>query len=141
MLFVAAGAFHVAKPADLIPELQGRFPIRVELEPLGLEELRRILTEPRGALLEQYRQLLGADGLDLSWDAEAVAEIARCAVEVNAQAENIGARRLATLLEALLEEAAFAAPERGGRLRLDAELVRQKLQPLVRDQDLARFIL
>ena len=141
VLFVAAGAFHVAKPADLIPELQGRFPIRVELEPLGLDELRRILTEPRGALLEQYRQLLGADGLELSWSAEAVAEIARCAVEVNAQAENIGARRLATLLEALLEEAAFAAPERGGRLHLDAELVRQKLQPLVRDRDLSRFIL
>jgi ATP-dependent HslUV protease ATP-binding subunit HslU len=142
VLFIAAGAFHVSKPADLIPELQGRFPIRVELEPLTLEDLVRILTEPRNSLTSQYRALLGTEGVELTFTEEAVREMARLATEVNQAAENIGARRLATVLESVLEDISFEGDERGRRsVVVDGDLVRQRLLPLVKDQDLSRFIL
>jgi ATP-dependent HslUV protease ATP-binding subunit HslU len=142
VLFIAAGAFHVARPSDLIPELQGRFPIRVELEPLGFDDLVRILTEPKNALVTQYRALLATEGVDLTFTDEAVREIARSAMEVNEATENIGARRLATVLEAILEELSFDAPERSQHaVSIDADEVRRKLAPLVKDQDLSRFIL
>jgi ATP-dependent HslUV protease ATP-binding subunit HslU len=142
VLFIAAGAFHVSKPADLIPELQGRFPIRVELEPLTLEDLVRILTEPRNSLTSQYRALLGAEDVEITFTEEAVREMARFATEVNQTAENIGARRLATVLETVLEEISFEGDERGRRaVVVDGDLVRQRLTPLVKDQDLSRFIL
>jgi ATP-dependent HslUV protease ATP-binding subunit HslU len=142
ILFIAAGAFHVSKPSDLIPELQGRFPIRVELEPLTEDDLVRILTEPRSALLGQYQALLGTEGIEVSFTPEAVRELARFAMEVNQTTENIGARRLATILEAVLEEISFSGPEPSPRtVRIDAEAVRGKLGPLARDQDLSRFIL
>ena len=142
VLFIAAGAFHVSKPSDLIPELQGRFPIRVELESLSLEDLVRILTEPKNALLLQYRALLETEGVDLEFTPEAVAELARFAAQVNDAAENIGARRLATVLEAVLEDVSFEAGGEGPRkVTIDAEEVRRRLTPLVKDQDLARFIL
>jgi ATP-dependent HslUV protease ATP-binding subunit HslU len=142
ILFIAAGAFHVSKPSDLIPELQGRFPIRVELEALTEEDLVRILTEPRSALLGQYRALLATEGLDVTFTDEAVREMARFAMEVNESTENIGARRLATILETVLEDLSFEGPEQGARsVRIDADEVRRRLSPLVRDQDLSRFIL
>jgi len=142
ILFVAAGAFHVSKPSDLIPELQGRFPIRVELLPLSEADLLRILTEPRSALIKQYQALLATEGVRLEFSDDALREIARLAAEVNQQTENIGARRLATILETLLEEASFEAAERAPTLvRFDAEDVRNKLQSLAQDQELSRFIL
>jgi ATP-dependent HslUV protease ATP-binding subunit HslU len=142
ILFIAAGAFHVSKPSDLIPELQGRFPIRVELQSLGLEDLVRILTEPRNALLTQYRELLSADGVDISFSDEAVREMARFAMTVNQATENIGARRLATILETVLDEVSFEGPDLGPRsVRIEADEVRRKLAPLVQNQDLSRFIL
>jgi ATP-dependent HslUV protease ATP-binding subunit HslU len=142
ILFLAAGAFHVSKPADLIPELQGRFPIRVELSPLTEEDLVRILTEPDNALTKQYAALLGAEGLHVSFTADAVAEIARLAVEVNSQTENIGARRLATLLEKLLEEVSFEAPDmQGVRVKIDREYVQRVLNDIVENRDLSRYVL
>jgi ATP-dependent HslUV protease ATP-binding subunit HslU len=142
ILFIAAGAFHVSKPADLIPELQGRFPIRVELKSLTLEDLTRILTEPQNALLTQYRALLGTEGIDLKFTEAAVHEIARYAAEVNDAAENIGARRLCTVLEVVLDEVSFEGGESGPRdVTIDADEVRRKLAPLVEDRDLSRFIL
>jgi ATP-dependent HslUV protease ATP-binding subunit HslU len=142
VLFIAAGAFHVSKPSDLIPELQGRFPIRVELQPLGEADLLRILTEPRSALVKQYQALLSTEGVRLEFADGALAEIARLAAQVNRQTENIGARRLATILESLLDESSFQAPEGGASLvRFEAEDVRNKLQALVQDQQLSRFIL
>ena len=142
ILFIAAGAFHVSKPSDLIPELQGRFPIRVELQALGLEDLVRILTEPRSALLEQYRQLLATEGVDLRFTEAAVRELARFAMEVNQAAEDIGARRLATVLETVLDEVSFESAGDGPRsVVIDAPEVAGKLAPLVRDRDLSRFIL
>jgi ATP-dependent HslUV protease ATP-binding subunit HslU len=142
ILFVAAGAFHVSKPSDLIPELQGRFPIRVELEPLGEEDLVRILTEPRNALLSQYRALLSTEGVEVEFTSAAVRELARLAMQVNEATENIGARRLATMLEALLEVISFDAPELAGRrVSIDAPEVRERLAPLAADRDLSRFIL
>ena len=142
VLFIAAGAFHVSKPSDLIPELQGRFPIRVELEPLSLEDLVRILTEPRNALLGQYRALLATEDVDVSFTDEAVREMARFAMEVNDATENIGARRLATVLETVLEDVSFEGGTDGPRVvRIDAAEVRRRLAPLVKNQDLSRFIL
>jgi ATP-dependent HslUV protease ATP-binding subunit HslU len=142
VLFIAAGAFHVSKPSDLIPELQGRFPIRVELEPLTLEDLVRILTEPRNALLGQYQALLGTEGVDLAFTDEAVREMARFAMEVNDATENIGARRLATVLETVLEDVSFEGGTAGPRaVRIEAAEVRGRLASLVKDQDLSRFIL
>jgi ATP-dependent HslUV protease ATP-binding subunit HslU len=142
VLFIAAGAFHVSKPSDLIPELQGRFPIRVELQALGLEDLVRILTEPKSALLAQYQSLLSTEGLDVTFTDDAVREMARLAMEVNEATENIGARRLATILETVLEDISFEAGEGGPRsVRVDAADVRRKVAPLVQSQDLSRFIL
>ena len=142
ILFIAAGAFHVAKPSDLIPELQGRFPIRVELESLGEEEFVRILTEPENALTKQYAALLSTEGVALSFSDDAIRELARLAVEVNQQSENIGARRLATLLERLLDEVSFEAPDMDGLdFRVDAAYVRRSLSDIVKDQDLSRYIL
>jgi ATP-dependent HslUV protease ATP-binding subunit HslU len=142
VLFIAAGAFHVSKPTDLIPELQGRFPIRVELAPLVREDFVRILTEPRNALLHQYRALLGTDGIDLQFTADAISELARFAAEVNTATEDIGARRLATILETVLEEISFEGADPGPRtVTIDGVEVRRRLEPLVRDQDLRRFIL
>ncbi len=142
ILFVAAGAFNVSKPSDLIPELQGRFPIRVELEKLSADDFRRILTEPKNALTRQYEALLAVDGIALSFTPEAVSRLAELAQEVNTSHENIGARRLHTLLERLLEEISFTAPDRpSGPFVVDAEYVDRTLVDLVKNQDLARFIL
>src|SRR6266571_1485190 len=142
VLFVAAGAFHVSKPTDLIPELQGRFPIRVELQPLGEEDLVRILTEPKSALAAQYRALLSTEGVELSFTEEAIREMARFAMQVNEATENIGARRLATVLETVLDEISFEGGSSGPRpVEIDAAEVRRKLEPLVKSQDLSRFIL
>jgi ATP-dependent HslUV protease ATP-binding subunit HslU len=142
ILFIAAGAFHVSKPSDLIPELQGRFPIRVELEPLSEDDFRRILTEPRHALLKQYAALLGADGVGVEWTEDGIAEIARLAQQVNEQTENIGARRLHTMVEKLLEEISFDAPDNAqDKVVINADYVRERLGELVRNEDLSRYIL
>jgi ATP-dependent HslUV protease ATP-binding subunit HslU len=142
VLFIAAGAFHVAKPSDLIPELQGRFPIRVELEPLTREDFVRILTEPRNALVRQYVELLKTESVTLHVLPEAVDAIAEIAMRVNESTENIGARRLYTVMEKLLEDISFDAPDLPGKeLTIDAEHVRQRLADIWRDQDLSRYIL
>ncbi|OJH38098.1 ATP-dependent protease ATPase subunit HslU [Cystobacter ferrugineus] len=142
MLFIAAGAFHVSKPSDLIPELQGRFPIRVELEPLSGEDLVRILREPRNSLLRQYTALLDTEGVHLDFSDEAVLEIARIAQGVNERTENIGARRLHTVLERLLDDVSFNASEQSPRtLFIDATYVRERLASVVQDEDLSRYIL
>ncbi len=142
ILFIAAGAFHTAKPSDLIPELQGRFPIRVELEPLTKDDFIRILTEPQNALLKQYTALLETEGVTLDFTREGVEEIAATAVQVNEQSENIGARRLFTIMERLLEEISFEAPELTERkLTIDSQAVKDRLQDIVKDQDLSRYIL
>ena len=142
ILFIAAGAFHVSKPSDLIPEMQGRFPIRVELQPLGEEDLVRILTEPKNALLSQYRALLLTEGVDVTFTDEAVRAMARVAMEVNDATENIGARRLSTILETVLDEVSFAGGDGGARsVVIDAPFVRARLLPLVGNRDLSRFIL
>jgi ATP-dependent HslUV protease ATP-binding subunit HslU len=142
VLFIAAGAFHVTRPSDLIPELQGRFPIRVELQPLGKEEFVRILREPQNALLQQCVALLATEDVALQFTDDAVDAIAEIAADVNRRAENIGARRLHTILEALLEDVSFTAPERPGtEVVVDGAEVRRKLQHFVEDVDLARYIL
>ncbi|HKH45825.1 MAG TPA: ATP-dependent protease ATPase subunit HslU [Thermoanaerobaculia bacterium] len=142
ILFIAAGAFHVSKPSDLIPELQGRFPIRVELDTLTEQDFVRILTEPETALTKQYSALLSTEGVTLEFTADAVAEIARLAVEVNATTENIGARRLSTLLERLLDEVSYDAPDMAGvSVRVDAEYVLRALADIVKNQDLSRYVL
>ncbi len=142
ILFLAAGAFHVAKPSDLIPELQGRFPIRVELDALGQKEFVRILTEPEASLTKQYIALMATEKVDISFSDDAVETIARLAVEVNAQTENIGARRLATLLERLLEEVSFGAPDMDGvSLAIDAAYVEGALADIVKNEDLSRYVL
>ena len=142
VLFIAAGAFHVAKPSDLIPELQGRFPIRVELEPLTREDFVRILTEPQNALIRQYVELLKTERVTLRVLPEAVEAVADIAMRVNASTENIGARRLYTIMEKLLEDISFDAPDMPGKdLTIDAEYVRQRLADIWRDQDLSRYIL
>jgi ATP-dependent HslUV protease ATP-binding subunit HslU len=142
VLFIASGAFHTAKPSDLIPEFQGRFPIRVELKSLTQEDLVRILTEPKNALLKQYAALLDTEGVCLTFHDDAVQEIARIATDVNERTENIGARRLHTILERLLDEISFAAPEtRGKQVAIDAEYVRERLNPILKNEDLSRYIL
>jgi ATP-dependent HslUV protease ATP-binding subunit HslU len=142
MLFIAAGAFHVAKVADLIPELQGRFPIRVELEPLSRQDLVRILTEPRSSLVRQYTALLATEGVDVQFREDAVEEVARIAAEVNERMENIGARRLHTVMERLLDEVSFEASEqRGQRILVDAAYVKERLEGVAQDEDLSRYIL
>jgi ATP-dependent HslUV protease ATP-binding subunit HslU len=142
ILFIGAGAFHVTRPSDLIPELQGRFPIRVELDALTEQDFVRILTEPQSSLTRQYRELLSTEGLDIDFTEDAVAELARIAVEVNSRTENIGARRLATITERVLEEVSFEAPSLAGvRLEIDAGYVRRALAGIVEDQDLSRYVL
>jgi len=142
ILFIAAGAFHTSKPSDLIPELQGRFPIRVELGSLTEADFVRILTEPKNALIKQYVALLDTEGLKLSFGEDAVAAIARFAAKVNEQTENIGARRLHTILEKVLEEISFEAPEMKKKtIKLDASYVQKQLAEIVKDQDLSRYIL
>jgi ATP-dependent HslUV protease ATP-binding subunit HslU len=142
ILFIAAGAFHVAKPADLIPELQGRFPIRVELDSLTVGDFVRILTEPQNALIKQYIALLETEGIKLSFPDEAVQEIARFAATVNENTENIGARRLHTIMEKLLDEISFEGPDlKKKTIRIDAAYVQKMLADIVKDQDLSRYIL
>ncbi|HEY6991353.1 MAG TPA: ATP-dependent protease ATPase subunit HslU [Bryobacteraceae bacterium] len=142
ILFVAAGAFHVSKPADLIPELQGRFPIRVELKNLSEADFIRILKEPKSALVKQYTALLETEGIKLSFSDDALTEIARIAAQVNEASENIGARRLHTIMEKLLEEISFEGPDlKKKTVRVDAAYVKKQLAEIVKDQDLSRYIL
>lgn len=141
VLFIASGAFHTIKPSDLIPELQGRFPTRVELHSLGKGEFIRILTEPKNALLLQYRELLKTEGVDVIFEDGAVKEIARIAEEVNEATENIGARRLHTIMERLLEDVLFDAPDTEKRVTVDAAYVNTKLEDIKSDEDLSRYIL
>jgi ATP-dependent HslUV protease ATP-binding subunit HslU len=142
ILFIAAGAFHVSKPSDLIPELQGRFPIRVELQSLTMEDFVRILTEPKSSLVKQYTALLETEGVKLEFTPEALDEIAHFAFRVNESTENIGARRLHTIMERVLDELSFEAPEKKGEhVAIDAEYVRKMLTDIVKDQDLSRYIL
>src|SRR5882724_5899264 len=142
ILFVAAGAFHVSKPSDLIPELQGRFPIRVELKSLTIEDFILILTEPKSSLVKQYTALLETEGLKLTFTREALDEVARFAFQVNEATENIGARRLHTIMERLLDEISFDAPERKGEhIVIDAAYVDKMLAAIVKNQDLSRYIL
>lgn len=142
ILFIAAGAFHRAKPSELMPELQGRFPIRVELKDLGKEDLKRILTEPQSALTRQYVELLRTEGVELVFEDDAIDAVAEYAYRVNQTTQNIGARRLYTVMERLLEEVSFEAPEmKMGVVRINAAYVRQRLQQIAEDEDLSKFIL
>ncbi|MBU6391059.1 MAG: ATP-dependent protease ATPase subunit HslU [Planctomycetota bacterium] len=142
ILFIAAGAFHVSKPSDLIPELQGRFPIRVELEDLGKEEFLRILTEPKNALIKQYKALLETEGIKMRFENDSVEAVAEIAVQVNKRTQNIGARRLHTVMEKLVENVSFDAPDmNGAEVVIDAKYVQDKLQAIARDEDLSRYIL
>ena len=142
VLFIAAGAFHVSRPSDLIPEIQGRFPIRVEMKPLGEDDFVRILKEPKNALIKQYTALLETEGIKLRFAEDAVREIARMACVVNENTENIGARRLHTIMEALLEDVSFSGAElRSKTVRIDADYVRKRLGDVVTDKDLSRYIL
>jgi ATP-dependent HslUV protease ATP-binding subunit HslU len=142
ILFVASGAFHIAKPSDLIPEFQGRFPIRVELSSLSQADFVRILTEPKNALIKQYEALLETEGVTLKFSADAIEEIARIASDVNERTENIGARRLHTILERLLDDVSFAAPEMDGKeVAIDANYVHERLAPILKNEDLSRYIL
>ena len=142
ILFIAAGAFHVSKPSDLIPELQGRFPIRVELQSLTMEDFVRILTEPKSSLVKQYTALLETEGVKLEFTPESLDEIAHFAFRVNESTENIGARRLHTIMERVLDELSFEAPEKKGQaVTIDADYVRKMLNDIVKDQDLSRYIL
>jgi len=142
ILFIAAGAFHVAKPSDLIPELQGRFPIRVELESLTRDDLKRILTQPKNSLIKQYQALLKTEGIELTFTDDAIDKLAEMTEEINQSTENIGARRLHTLLEKLLEEISFM----GGELeeknqKIDAKYVEERLSTLIKDQNLRQYVL
>ncbi len=142
ILFIAAGAFHVSKPSDLIPELQGRFPLRTELESLTAEDFQRILTEPDNALTKQYSELLKTEGVEVVWEESGIAEIARSAAQVNTSTENIGARRLHTILEKILEDVSFEAPDMGvGRIVVNDGFVRQALAEILKSQDMSRYIL
>ncbi|PWB78122.1 MAG: HslU--HslV peptidase ATPase subunit, partial [Candidatus Methylomirabilota bacterium] len=142
ILFIAAGAFHVAKPSDLIPELQGRFPLRVELASLTQDDFVRILTEPQNALIKQYTALLETEEVTLTFTDDAIRELASTASAVNQATENIGARRLYTILERLLDEVSFEAPAmRGAQVTINAAYVRERLQEIVKSEDLSRYIL
>jgi len=142
ILFIASGAFHMSKPSDLIPELQGRFPIRVELSPLSKGDFVRILTEPENALTTQYRELMATEGIDLVFEVDSIDELAQIAYEVNARTENIGARRLHTVMEKLLEDISFNAREFGGqRFTITRSYVQERLRDIVKDVDLSRYIL
>jgi ATP-dependent HslUV protease ATP-binding subunit HslU len=142
ILFIASGAFHSSKPSDLIPELQGRFPIRVELNSLSEKDFIRILTEPENALIKQYTALLETEDVTLSFTKGAIAEIARIATLVNTKAENIGARRLHTIMSTLLEDILFNVPEMGTKkITIDGKMVKEKLETIVEDEDLSKYIL
>ena len=142
ILFIASGAFHSSKPSDLIPEFQGRFPIRVELSSLGKDDFVRILTEPKNALIRQYVALLETERVHLSFKEDAIEEIARIAAQVNDRAENIGARRLHTIMERLVDEISYSAPEMPGKeVNIDAQYVKDRLNPILQDEDLSRYIL
>jgi ATP-dependent HslUV protease ATP-binding subunit HslU len=142
ILFIAAGAFHVSKPSDLIPELQGRFPIRVELQSLTIEDFIKILTEPKSSLTKQYVALLETEGVKLEFTPESLEEVARFAFRVNEGTENIGARRLHTIMERVLDQISFEAPDlKDKNVNVDAEYVRKMLTDIVKDQDLSRYIL
>jgi ATP-dependent HslUV protease ATP-binding subunit HslU len=142
ILFIAAGAFHVSKPSDLIPELQGRFPIRVELKDLGKEDFIRILTEPKNALIKQYIELLKTEGVKLQFGEDAIDEITDIAVKINRRGQSIGARRLHTVMEKLLEDDSFDAPELNGRdIVVDAKYVQEKMKEIIKDEDLTKYIL
>jgi ATP-dependent HslUV protease ATP-binding subunit HslU len=142
ILFIASGAFHVAKPSDLLPELQGRLPIRVELKPLDQADLRRILLEPESSLIKQYKALLATEAVAIDFTDSAIDEIARLSAEINATVENIGARRLQTVLERLLEEISFTASDQpGANIVIDADAVRERVGTLAKNADLSRFIL
>ena len=142
ILFIAAGAFSGVKPSDLIPELQGRFPIRVELQPLSWENLQQILTEPENSLIRQYTALISTEGTELVFTEEATAEIAKLSSKMNAEMEDIGARRLHTMMEQLLEEISFSVCDRSvERIEITADLVRERLAPLVEDRDIRRYLL
>ena len=142
ILFIGAGAFHVSKPSDLIPELQGRFPIRVELEALKKEDFIAILTEPKNALTKQYVELMNTEDIELVFQEDGIAEIAEIATEVNESTENIGARRLHTILEKLLDEVSFNAPDMNNtKIVIDADYVNEKIADIVKDRDLSRYIL
>jgi ATP-dependent HslUV protease ATP-binding subunit HslU len=143
VLFIASGAFHVSKPSDLIPELQGRFPIRVELKSLTEDDFVKILTLPQNALIKQYAALLKTDGIEIRFDGEAVREIAKITFEVNDQVENIGARRLHTIITTLLEEILFDAPDEiaESNIVITQKIVQDKLNSIVKNRDLSRYIL
>jgi ATP-dependent HslUV protease ATP-binding subunit HslU len=142
VLFIAAGAFHVSKPSDLIPELQGRFPIRVELKSLSEGDFIRILKEPKNALVKQYTALLETEGIKLAFTQDALEEVARMAAHVNQETENIGARRLHTIMEKVLDEISFNGPDlKKKNIKIDSDYVRQQLTDIVKDQDLSRYIL
>jgi len=142
ILFIASGAFSLSKPSDLIPEFQGRFPIRVELDALGTDDFVRILTEPQNSLTRQYVALLETEGIEIEFDESAISEIAAIAAQVNTTTENVGARRLHTIMERLLDDVSFHAPERSGtKVSIDAPYVREKLGAILEDQDLSRYIL
>jgi ATP-dependent HslUV protease ATP-binding subunit HslU len=142
ILFIAAGAFNLSKPSDLLPELQGRFPIRVELDSLSAEDFIRILTEPRNALITQYEALLATEGVDLVFEKSAIGEIAQISTEVNEGTENIGARRLHTVMEKLLDEISFDAPDiKNKKVIINSKYVKEKLENILEDQNLSRYIL
>jgi ATP-dependent HslUV protease ATP-binding subunit HslU len=142
VLFIASGAFHIAKPSDLLPELQGRLPIRVELQPLNEEDFRRILTETEASLIKQYEALMRTEGVEIIFESDAVYALAKIAVQVNSTVENIGARRLQTVMERVLDEISFTAPDRFGEtIRINAEFVEKHIGDLARNADLSRFIL
>jgi ATP-dependent HslUV protease ATP-binding subunit HslU len=141
VLFIAAGAFHISKPSDLIPELQGRFPIRVELDSLTAADFKTILTQPKNALIEQYKALLATESVTLTFTEDAIEQLAAFAMQVNEQSENIGARRLHTVLERLLEQISYAAPEERGPVTIDGAYVRERLKDVVENADLSSYIL
>ncbi|MEO0793158.1 MAG: AAA family ATPase, partial [Pseudomonadota bacterium] len=142
ILFIASGAFHVAKPSDLLPELQGRLPIRVELKPLTREDFRRILTEPEASLIKQYEALMKTEGLTLTFADDAIDALADIAVQVNSTVENIGARRLQTVMERVLDEISFDASDRDGeKVTIDAKYVQDRVGDLATNADLSKFIL